>query len=71
MFTFYGGEGKTEDPANFDIFKQNGFMLGTNTSAFEGGKSGQWNNQTVLKNDMHLFFSLFFFPSSFFRTRQS
>lgn len=40
-------------------------MLGTNTSAFEGGKSGQWNNRTVLKNDMHLFF-FFFFLSFFF-----
>jgi hypothetical protein len=65
MFTLSVGDVKTGDPANFSIFKQIQFMLSTNTSAFGGGKSGQWNNETALKHDMTLFLFSFSFPLFF------
>ncbi|KAH8690033.1 hypothetical protein BGW36DRAFT_364764 [Talaromyces proteolyticus] len=42
------GDGKTEDSANFGIFKQNWFMLRTSASAFEEQSTSSWNDGAVL-----------------------
>jgi hypothetical protein len=43
------GDGKTEDAANFGIFKQNWGMLIECSSQFQGQTTADWNNGAALK----------------------
>lgn len=43
------GDGKTEDSANFGIFKQNWGMLRVCCSQFQGQSQDSWNNGAALK----------------------
>lgn len=49
------GDGKTEDAANFGIFKQNWGMLIECSSQFQGQATADWNNGAVLKYARSLF----------------
>ncbi|CRG85396.1 hypothetical protein PISL3812_02470 [Talaromyces islandicus] len=46
------GDGKTEDAANFGIFKQNWFMLRTSTSEFNGESTADYNDGAVLNSGL-------------------
>ncbi|CAO3699480.1 hypothetical protein G6F70_000055 [Rhizopus microsporus] len=53
MITDYPyGDNKTEDSANFGIFKQNWFMLRTSTSQFKGKTTSQWKEGTILNKKL-------------------
>jgi hypothetical protein len=43
------GDGKTEDSANFGIFKNNWYMIRTACSQFSGQTEADWNNGAALK----------------------
>ena len=43
------GDGKTEDSANFGIFKNNWYMIRTACSQFSGHTEADWNNGAALK----------------------
>jgi hypothetical protein len=43
------GDGKTEDSANFGIFKNNWYMIRTSCSQFSGQTEAEWNNGAALK----------------------
>ncbi len=47
------GDSKTNDAANFGIFKQNWGMLRTSCSYFQGQSERQWNNGAVLNNNLN------------------
>jgi len=46
------GDGKSNDSANFGIFKQNWFMLRTSCSRFSGQSTSQFNNGAVLNSNL-------------------
>jgi hypothetical protein len=43
------GDSKTEDSANFGIFKNNWYMIRTACSQFSGQTEADWNNGAALK----------------------
>jgi hypothetical protein len=43
------GDGKTEDAANFGIFKQNWGLLRECSAQFQGQSTADWNNGAALK----------------------
>ncbi|KAJ3050402.1 hypothetical protein HK097_008637, partial [Rhizophlyctis rosea] len=46
------GDAKTQDAANFGIFKQNWGMLRVCCSRFRGQQQSQWNNGAVLNSNL-------------------
>jgi hypothetical protein len=47
--TYTYGDGKTQDAANFGIFKQNWAMLRQCCDTFKGQQQADWNNGAKLK----------------------
>ncbi|CCX33950.1 hypothetical protein FPQ18DRAFT_288150 [Pyronema domesticum] len=46
------GDNKSQDSANFGIFKQNWFMIRSACSRFKGQKTAQWNNGAALNSNL-------------------
>ncbi|MBT8223893.1 MAG: hypothetical protein KJO75_00095 [Dactylosporangium sp.] len=47
------GDNKTNDAANFGIFKQNWGMIRTACGQFQGQAESQWNNGSALNSDLN------------------
>lgn len=47
------GDGKSDDAANFGIFKQNWGMLRECSSQFKGQSQADWNNGAALNSDLN------------------